>query len=387
MKTTQPFFLMLAAGLCLAACTNNPATSKQAAENTAPPVSKTAFGQLPDGRTADLYTLRNAAGMELRITNYGGTIVSWSAPDRQGQYADIVLGCDSLADYLRGTPYFGAIIGRYGNRIAKGKFSLGGKIYTLAVNNIGNSLHGGIQGFDKVLWNAEAVSGEEPALKLTCRSIDGEEGYPGNLDVEVVYTLLKNNALQIEYTARTDQETVLNLTNHSYFNLAGDGQGDILKHELKLNCNTFLPVDETLIPTGERRNVAGTVFDFTQFMPIGARINDSTDQQIRYGLGYDHCWVLSDTSAGLKAVAVLREPASGRVMEVFSTEPAIQFYSGNFLDGTVLGKTNRPYLHRNGLCLETEHFPDAPNQPAFPSTVLKPGETYRSTTVYRFSTY
>lgn len=378
---------MLAAGLCLAACTNNPATSKQATDNATPPVSKTVFGQLPDGRTVDLYTLRNAAGMELRITNYGGTIVYWSAPDRQGKYADIVLGCDSLADYLRGTPYFGAIIGRYGNRIAKGKFSLGGKTYTLAANNIGNSLHGGIQGFDKVLWNAEAVSGEEPNLKLTYRSGDGEEGYPGNLDVGVVYTLLKNNALQIEYTAKTDQETVVNLTNHSYFNLAGDGQGDILKHELSLACNTFLPVDETLIPTGERRNVAGTVFDFSQFTPIGARINDSTDQQIRYGLGYDHCWVLSDASAGLKPAAVLREPASGRVMEVLSTEPAIQFYSGNFLDGTVVGKTNRPYLFRNGLCLETEHFPDSPNQPGFPSTVLKPGETYRSTTVYRFSTY
>ncbi len=363
---------------------------QQPAEKKAPatPMSaleKSGFGALPDGRTADLYTLRNAQGMEVKITNYGGTIVAWTAPDRSGKYADVVLGCDSLAGYLRGVPYFGAIIGRYGNRIAKGKFSLDGATYTLPVNNIGNSLHGGIQGFDKVLWTATPVKGEEPALKLTYLSKDGEQGYPGNLNVEVTYTLQKDNSLKMDYMATTDKKTVVNLTNHSYFNLANAGSGTILEHVLQLNAPAYLPVDSTLIPSGERRPVAGTVFDFTKPMAIGARVNDAADQQIKFGGGYDHCWVLGDSSTTLKTAAIVSESGSGRVMEVLTTEPAVQFYCGNFLDGTVTGKGGVAYPHRSGFCLETQHFPDSPNHPAFPSTVLNPGQTYRSSTVYRFS--
>ncbi len=303
----------------------------------------------------------------------------------QREIRDVVLGCDSLAGYLRGTPCFGALIGRYGNRIAKGRFTLDGVTYSLATNNIGNHLHGGIKGFDKLLWKAMSVDGDEPALKLSYTAKDGEEGYPGNLTATVVYTLNKDNSLQIDYNATTDKATVVNLTNHAYFNLAGAGRGDILDHQLMLNASHYLPVDSTLIPTGELRPVTGTVFDFTTATRIGARINDTTDQQIRYGLGYDHCWVLSDASATLHAAAILTEPSSGRVMEVLTTEPGIQFYSGNFLDGTVIGKGGVTYAHRTGLCLETQHYPDSPNREQFPSTVLRPGETYRSTTVYRFT--
>ena len=323
--------------------------------------------------------------MEVKISTLGGTIVSWTAPNKTGKYEDITLGCDSLAGYLKGTPFFGAIIGRYGNRIAKGKFTLDGTAYSLATNNIGNALHGGIKGFDKVLWAAVPVPGDEPALKLTYLSKDGEEGYPSNLAVEVVYTLQKDNTLRMDYTALTDKPTVVSLTNHAYFNLAGAGRGDILSHELQLNADRFLPVDSTLIPTGELRPVAGTVFDFTKSTKIGARIDDKTDEQIRFGLGYDHCWVLADGSGKMKTAAILTEPTSGRVMEVLTTESAVQFYSGNFLDGTVVGKGGKPYQHRAGLCLETQHYPDSPNQPAFPNTVLKPGETYRTTTVYKFT--
>ncbi len=347
-------------------------------------IVKSPFGTLPDGQAADLYTLRNEKGMTVKITNFGGTIVSWTAPDKNGNYEDITLGCDSLSGYLKGTPYFGSIIGRYGNRIAKGKFSLDGKEYTLATNNIGNHLHGGLKGFDKVLWTAAPANGSEPALKLRYTSPDGEEGYPGNLQVEVVYTLQQDNALKIEYSATTDKKTVCNLTNHAYFNLAGAGKGDILNHELALYADRFLPVDSTLIPTGELKPVAGSVFDFTRPVAIGAGINDTGDTQIVAGGGYDHCWILKNNGNTLKLAAVLSEPVSGRRMEVHTTEPAIQFYSGNFLDGTVVGKGNIPYKHRTGLCLETEHYPDSPNQPEFPTAVLNPGETYRSTTIYKF---
>jgi aldose 1-epimerase len=363
-----------AGALMCVSCTSSPKAG----------IEKSVFGKLPDGQTADLYTLRNEKGMTVKITNFGGIIVSWTAPDKNGHYDDITLGCDSLSGYLKGTPYFGALIGRYGNRIAKGKFSLDDTEYTLATNNIGNHLHGGIRGFDKVLWTATPVNGHEPALKLRYGSPDGEEGYPGNLQVEVVYTLRKDNSLQIDYTATTDKKTVCNLTNHAYFNLAGAGKGDILGHELMLNADRFLPVDSTLIPTGELRPVTGTVFDFSQPVAIGARINEKTDAQIVAGGGYDHCWVLKDGDKGLKLAAVLSEPVSGRKMEVYTTEPAIQFYSGNFLDGTVTGKGGIPYAHRTGLCLETEHYPDSPNKPEFPTTVLNPGETLRSTTVYKF---
>ncbi|MBL7783376.1 MAG: galactose mutarotase [Saprospiraceae bacterium] len=380
MKKIYPFALLLViAAVCFLSCKNTPSQPKAGIE-------KASYSMLPDGRPVDIYTLRNEKGMTLRITNYGGTIVSWTAPDRNGVYQDVVLGCDSLSGYLKGTPYFGAIIGRYGNRIAKGKFTLGTTTYTLATNNIGNHLHGGIQGFDKVLWEAIELQGDNPTLQLRYFSRDMEEGYPGGMQAEVTYTLLKNNTLSIHYSATTDKPTVVNLTNHAYFNLADAGKSDILGHELMLNTPMFLPVDSTLIPTGELRPVKGTVFDFSQPTKIGLRINDSSDIQIKYGLGYDHCWITAKSNSRTpENIASLYDAASGRFMEVFTTEPAVQFYSGNFLDGTVIGKGGTPYQHRTGLCLETQHYPDSPNHPAFPSTLLNPGEKYESTTEYRFS--
>ncbi len=370
-------------------------------------ITQSAYGTLPDGRAVDLFTLKNANGMTINITNFGGIITSWTAPDRNGTYADITLGCANLDGYVKGTPYFGALIGRYGNRIANGRFRLEDRVFTrdangniqhdetittteteykLATNNGANHLHGGKTGFDKVLWSATQKNGPEPALELTYISKDGEEGYPGNLTVKVVYTLQKDNALKIEYTATTDKKTVCNLTNHAYFNLKGAGNGDILGHELQLAADRYLPVDSTLIPlVSAPQAVAGTVFDFSKSTVIGARINDTTQAQIRFGLGYDHCWVLNDASKQLKTAAVVTEPGSGRVLEVLTTEPAIQFYSGNFLDGTVVGKHGQPYAHRTGFCLETQHYPDSPNRPDFPSTELLPGQTYSTTTVYRFS--
>ncbi len=348
-------------------------------------IEKASFGKLSDGREADLYTLRNTAGMTVKISNYGGTVVSLTAPDKAGTYADVVLGMDSLAGYEKGVPYFGALIGRYGNRIANGKFTLDGKPYTLAVNNSPNALHGGLKGFDKVLWTATPVDGNEPALKLAYVSKDGEEGYPGNLSVEVTYTLQKDNALRIDYQATTDKATVLNLTNHSYFNLTGDADNTILNHDLMLNADRFLPVDKGLIPTGELKPVAGTVFDFTKPTEIGQGISDSSDVQIKLGGGYDHAWILKEGGTGLKLAATVHEPKSGRYMEVRTTEPAIQFYTGNFLDGTLTGKGGVVYKKRSALCLETEHYPDSPNHPAFPTTVLQPGKTYQTTTVYTFS--
>ena len=376
-----PFLALTCLFFAFFSCQTPPTKQVQAPKAA---IEKTDFGALPDGRKADLYTLSNARGMVVKISNFGGIIVSWTAPDRNGKYEDITLGCDDLGGYLKGTPFFGAVIGRYGNRIAKGKFALDGATYTLATNNIGNHLHGGITGFDKVLWTATPVPGDEPALKLNYLSKDGEEGYPGNLSVEVVYTLKKDNAVQIDYTATTDKKTICNLTNHAYFNLAGAGNGDILGHELLLHSAYYLPVDSTLIPLPGTKAVAGTVFDFTKSTKIGARISDSSDVQIKYGLGYDHCWVLSDSSNNFKLAAVLTEPVSGRVMEVSTTEPAIQFYSGNFLDGKVTGKGGKPYQFRTGLCLETQHYPDSPNRPDFPSTTLLPGNTYHTSTVYRF---
>ncbi len=344
------------------------------------------FGNMPDGKIAMLYTLRNAQGMEVKITNYGGTITHWTAPDKEGKYEDVVLGFDSLSAYLTSSPYFGCIIGRYGNRIAKGKFTLEGQTYTLAVNNGENHLHGGIKGFDKVLWEATPLDGEEPALKLTYLSKDGEEGYPGNLQVEVTYRLQKDNALRIDYQATTDKTTVVNLTNHTYFNLLGHTEGNILEHELMLNASTFLPVDKTMIPTGEIRAVKGTVFDFTQSTPIGARINDTKDEQIRFGMGYDHSWILNPPTEKerLNLVGKVLEPKSSRVLEVFTTEPAVQFYTGNFLN-SITGKRGVTYKQRYGFCLETQHYPDSPNQKNFPSTVLRPNETYQTSTLYRFS--
>jgi len=351
-------------------------------------ISSKPFGQTSDGETATLYTLTNAKGMKVEITNYGGIVTSIIVPDREGKLADVALGYDNLADYIKASPYFGALIGRYGNRIAKGKFTLGGKEYTLAVNNGPNALHGGLKGFDKVIWQADPVpaNGKEVGLKLTYTSKDMEEGYPGTLHATVWYSLTSDNELKIRYEAKTDKPTPVNLTNHSYFNLKGAGSGDILDHVVMLNADRFLPVDETLIPTGELRPVKGTPFDFTQPKPIGQDIK-ADDEQVKFGNGWDHCWVLNRKKPGeLTLVARVSEPTSGRVMEMYTTEPAVQFYSGNFLDGSNVGKGGKPYNFRNGFCLEAEHYPDSPNKPKFPSAILKPGETYKQMTVYKFST-
>jgi aldose 1-epimerase len=331
----------------------------------------------------EVYTLVNNNGASAQITNYGGIVLSLNVPDRAGNLGDVVLGFDTLEEYVAGNIYFGALIGRYGNRIAHGKFRLNGVEYTLAQNNGPNSLHGGLKGFDRVLWNARLFdSPDGPALELTYLSPDGEEGYPGNLTVRVIYTFTHDNALKLDYTATTDQDTVVNLTHHSFFNLAGTG--DILDHILTINADRFTPVDETLIPTGELRPVAGTPFDFTRPTPIGLRI-DQADEQLACGLGYDHNWVLNNSDGSLALAARVLEPGSGRVMEVYTTEPGLQFYSGNFLDGSVTGKGGQAYQQRTGFCLETQHFPDSPHQPHFPSTVLKAGQTYTSTTLYKFS--
>ena len=348
-------------------------------------MKKQSFGKTAAGVEADLYTLANGNGVEAAITTYGGIVVSLKVPDRAGLSSDVVLGFDSLDGYLKGHPYFGALIGRYGNRIAKGRFKLNGVEYKLAVNNGENHLHGGIQGFDKAVWTARDVSTPEAAsLELTYLSKDGEEGYPGNLSVTVTYTLTARNDFKIDYLAATDKDTVVNLTNHSYFNLAGQGQGEILGHEVTINAGRFLPVDAGLIPTGERKAVLGTPFDFTRPMTIGARIQQD-DEQLKRGKGYDHCYILNGSGGALALAARVHEPKSGRVMEVLTTEPALQLYTGNFLDGTLTGKGGKVYQFRYGFCMETQHYPDSPNQPDFPSVVLKPGAKYRTTTVYHFS--
>ncbi len=348
---------------------------------------KSDFGTLPDGRKVDLYTIRHDNGVEMRVTNYGGIIVSLLVPDRNGRFADVVLGYDRLEDYLADSFYFGAIIGRYGNRIAGGKFTLNGREYTLATNNGANHLHGGVTGFDKVLWDAQPFQNENGVgLVLRYLSKDGEEGYPGNLHVKVTYTLDNSNALRIDYRATTDQATICNLTQHTYFNLGGPNSGTIHHHELMMNAARFTPVDEGLIPTGELRPVEGTPFDFRKPTAIGARL-DADDPQLKYGLGYDHNWVLDRKTPGeLELAATLFDPSSGRYMEVWTKEPGIQFYGGNFLDGSNIGKGRHAFPHRSGLCLETQHFPDSPNKPAFPSTTLHPGEVYQTTTIYKFAT-
>ena len=348
-----------------------------------PEIKKEAFGQTASGEPVEIYTLSNANGMEARIMTYGGTVVSLKAPDRHGKLGDVVLGYETLDGYLKNSPYFGAIVGRYGNRIGKGRFSLNGSQYTLPKNNGENTLHGGIKGFDKVVWKATEFKGKDRAdLKLSYLSKDGEEGFPGNLSVTVVYTLTNNNELKIDYSATTDKTTVINLTHHSYFNLAGEGS--ILNHELTINASKFTPVDAGLIPTGELLSVKGTPMDFTQPTVIGARI-DQQDEQLTFGKGYDHNWVLNNKTGRLALVARVYEPTSGITMEVSTTEPGIQFYSGNFLDGGITGKGGRVYKQRSGFCLETQHFPDSPNKPRFPSTVLKPGQKYKTSTIYKFS--
>jgi len=343
-------------------------------------ITKAPFGQLADGTAVEIYTLTNKAGLEARITTYGAILVSLEVPDRNGVLADVNLGFDTLDGYLGTHPYFGAIIGRYGNRIAKARFTLDGVEYRLAANNNGNTLHGGIKGFDKVVWTAEPVeSGRGPGLKLTYLSKDMEEGYPGNLAVTVVYTLTDANELEIRYEATTDKKTVLNLTNHAYWNLKGEGRGDILGHLLQIEADRYTAVDSpvNLIPTGEILAVAGTPFDFASPHAVGERI-------ARVEGGYDHDFVLRSGGGTLTLAARVEEPESGRVMEVWTDQPGIQLYTGNFLDGTVVGKGGKAYQKHFAFCLETQHFPDSPNHPNFPSTVLEPGQTYRTTTVHKF---
>lgn len=368
------------------ACTSKKETQVQTLETTTTnmaSINKTSFGKLTDGAEVFLYTVTNKNGIQMKIINYGGIITSLISPDKNGKLEDIVLGYDNIEGYLKDSPYFGAIIGRYSNRIAKGKFKLDGKEYTLATNNGINTLHGGTIGFDKVIWKVEEVMlPEGPSLKLTYLSKDMEEGYPGNLQVEALYTLTDNNELKFDYKATTDKTTVINLTQHSYFNLTGSTKRDILDHELIINSDSIVPIDNTLIPTGKLRPVANTPFDFTSPQIVGKRISDK-DEQIEIGGGYDHCFVLRNSNDKLNHAATLTEPSSGRTLEVYTTEPGMQLYSGNFLNGSITGKENVVYQKRFGLCLETQHFPDSPNQPHFPSVVLKPGEVYSTTTVYK----
>ena len=349
--------------------------------------TSTALAQVKDFDSIKLYTLKNESGMTVRVTNYGAIVTSIIVPDRNGKQADVALGYDRVEDYINAVdkPYFGAVVGRYGNRIAKGEFTLDGETYSLLKNNGENHLHGGAIGFDKVVWTVdEYVEGQ--ALTLSYLAKDKEEGYPGNLQLKIAYTLADDNSLVVDYHATTDKATPVNVTQHTYFNLKGEGQGTILDHQLMLNAKKFTPVDESLIPTGEMPTVAGTPFDFTTPKAIGRDIGQQNEQLV-FGLGYDHNWILdTDGKEGeLSLAAQVHEPSSGRVMEIYTTEPGIQFYCGNFLDGRLRGKSGKPYVHRGGFCLETQHFPDSPNQPNFPSTILKPGETYDSKTVFKFS--
>ena len=348
-------------------------------------ILKESFGEV-NGKKVDIYTLKNADNMEVKITNYGGIVTSIMVPDKNSEFDDIVLGYNNLQDYMDNNNYFGAIVGRYANRIGNAKFSLDGHEYTLARNNWKNSLHGGIKGFDKVVWNAEAVEGGgRQSLRLTYLSEDGEEGFPGRLHVTVTYTLTNDNAFRIDYLATTDRVTVVNLTNHTYWNLAGEGTGDILGHRLMLNADAFTPADRGSIPTGEIRSVENTPMDFRNPEAIGDRI-DSDYEQLKFGNGYDHNWVINSSGDdGPSLAATVYEPGKGRYMEVYTTEPGVQFYSGNFLNDGIIGKSGRVYGPRSGFCLETQHYPDSPNRPEFPSVVLNPEEKYKTTTIYKFS--
>jgi aldose 1-epimerase len=379
MKNITQFLLLAVAGLVAAGfvgCASMPDTGI---------VHKARFGKMPDGTPVEIYTLRNSRGMEARILTYGGIVQSLQLPDKNGKFADVVLGFDKLQSYLTNSPYFGALIGRYGNRIANGQFTLDGQTYTLATNNGSNHLHGGLKGFDKVVWTAKPVhTFYGYGLELTYLSKDGEEGYPGNLKVTAVYVVTDKNELLLQFTATTDKDTVVNLTHHSYFNLAGQGNSNILEHVVFINADQTTPVDGGLIPTGKFADVAGTPFDFRTPTAIGERINDP-DPVLQYGPGYDHNWVLNKVSGEEVMAARVFEPTSGRVMEVYTTEPGLQFYTGNFLDGTIKGKNGKVYQYRSAFCMEPQHFPDSPNHPNFPSVELKPGETYRSTIIYRFS--
>ena len=349
-------------------------------------VTRDRFGTMPDGTPVDIFTLRNGHGMEVRAITYGGIIVSLRVPDRSGAVGDVVLGYDSLAGYLGDSPYFGAIVGRYGNRIANGRFTLDGVTYQLARNNGPNHLHGGVRGFDKVVWDAEPVSNDSGVgVRFTHVSPDGDQSYPGTLHAEVRYLLTPDDSLIVDYHATTDKATPVNLTQHSYFNLDGQGTRDILDDVLWINADRYTPVDSTLIPTGQLASVEGTPFDFRTPTPIGARIGQD-NRQLQYAGGYDHNFVLNQTDSGLTHAARLESPSTGRTLDVYTDQPGLQFYSGNFLDGSITGKDGRVYNHRFGLCLETQHFPDSPNEPDFPSTILRPGAQYQSRTVFAFGT-
>jgi aldose 1-epimerase len=375
--------LILLAGVvlamvCLTGCAGSGGEPKEQ-------ISEEPFGKTPDGKPVQIYTLRNPGGIEARICTYGGIVVSLKAPDRNGRMQDVVLGYDNLAAYIKRNPYFGALVGRFANRIANAKFTLDEKTYTLAANNGANALHGGLKGFDKVVWDSRSVIRAEGAtLELTYFSKDGEEGYPGNMNVKAVYTVTKDNALRLDYTATTDKDTIINLSQHSYFNLAGGG--DVLNHEVVINADKFTPVDSTQIPTGELRPVEGTPFDFRQPHKIGERIHDP-DPQLQVSKGYDHNWVINKGTNDLMLVARVTEATSGRALEVLSTEPGLQLYTGNNLNGTITGKDGRVYQAYGAFCMEPQHFPDSPNQPKFPSTVLKPGKAFHSTIIYKFSTF
>ena len=367
--------------LIACSCNNESSTNEKKAEEQSSSgfrISESSFGTY-EGQAVTRFLLSNPSGMQVAILNYGGIITDIVTPDKQNNRANVILGFDSLSGYLqKNNPYFGALIGRYGNRIAKAKFSLDGKEYTLAANNGPNSLHGGIKGFDKVVWRSEKLPGDS-SLQLTYQSKDGEEGYPGNLSVKVVYTLTASNELRIDYSATTDKATPVNLTSHAYFNLSGGKDSTVLAHELQIDANAYTEVDSALIPTGKLDPVKNTALDFTVLKPVGRDIG-------KLKAGFDHNWVLNKKDSTLQKVATLYHPASGRLMEVWTTEPGLQFYSGNFLDGTLMNtKNGARYIAHGALCLEAQHYPDAPNHPGFPTTILRPGQTYHQTTVYKFS--
>ncbi len=377
-----------AAAVAAAACICHAVLAAQGtrgATSKGPSVTRASFGTTADGQAVDVYTFTNAGGTQIKAITYGGIITSLKVPDRAGRMGDVVLGFDRIEGYLKEPPYFGAIIGRYGNRIAKAQFTLDGRTYKLAANNGPNHLHGGLKGFDKVVWHAEPIqSSEGVGVAFSRTSPDGEEGYPGTLTVRVSYLLTDRNEVIVDYHATTDKATPVNLTQHSYFNLAGEGSGDILGHQLSINADRYTPVDDTLIPTGQLAPVQGTPFDFRKATAIGARIAQD-DPQLQNGQGYDHNWVLNRTAGnGLQLAARVVEPQTGRTLEIRTTEPGIQFYSGNFLDGTITGKNGHVYQRRSGFCLETQHYPDSPNKPDFPSTILRPGQEYSTRTVFTF---